>query len=272
MLDFKAYIESGILEQYVLGTLNESERLEVEHYAASYPLIRKELDQIEQAMETYALMHGKTPPAGTLENILSKIDAGNMATNPGNGTSTVTAQRGFSWTRFLAVGMTIKFVLTLSGLLYVFFRNQTLHNQLEAQQQQQIVAQSVYDSIVTEFNQMREEFIFLKDPNTRPVALVGQPPAPDAGAAIYFNPNSRRVYLSSLNLPLPPAGKQYQLWAIKDGEDPISLGVFDIPENRDAFVEFPFIEGAKAFAISLENAGGVAQPTQDQIYVMGSAG
>ncbi len=271
-MDVKAYIESGVLEQYVLGALNESERRDVERYAASYPAIRQELDQIEQAMETYALMHGKTPPAGTLERILSKIDAGNMATNSGNGTSTVPAQRGFSWTKFLAVGMTIKFILTLSGLLYVFFRNQALHNQLEAQQQQQIVAQSVCDSIATEFNQLRDELIFFKDPNTRPVALIGQPPAPDAEAAVYFNPNNRRVYLSSLNLPVPPSGKQYQLWAIKSNGTPVSLGVFNISNNKDAFIEFPFVEGAKTFAISLENAGGVAQPTIGQIYVMGSTG
>lgn len=270
-MDVKAYIESGVLEQYVLGALNESERRDVERYAASYPAIRQELDQIEQAMETYALMHGKTPPAGTLERILSKIDAGNMATNSGNGTSTVPAQRGFSWTKFLAVGMTIKFVLTLSGLLYVFFRNQALQDQVQVLQQQQVVAEAAYDSISNELSELQEEFIFLKDFDTRPIALNGLPVAPEAQAAIYFNPNSQRVYLSNLNLPSPSAGKQYQLWAIKEGENPVNMGVFNLPANGDAFIEFPLVVGATTFAISLEDAGGVAQPTQDQIYVMGSA-
>ena len=49
-IDVKEYIASGILELYVAGELSPEENLEVQHYAIQYPEIRKEIEEIEQAI------------------------------------------------------------------------------------------------------------------------------------------------------------------------------------------------------------------------------
>ena len=46
--DIKAYIESGILELYVLGDISTEEKLQVETMAAKHPAIKAELDEIER--------------------------------------------------------------------------------------------------------------------------------------------------------------------------------------------------------------------------------
>ena len=43
MKNIKSYLESGILEQYVLGDLSVEEKLDVENNARKYLEVRKEL-------------------------------------------------------------------------------------------------------------------------------------------------------------------------------------------------------------------------------------
>ena len=54
MEDIKAYIESGILELYVLGDVSPEERRQVEEMAVKHPAVKAELDEIERSMEFYA--------------------------------------------------------------------------------------------------------------------------------------------------------------------------------------------------------------------------
>lgn len=55
------YIESGILELYILGEVTPAEAAEVEQMAARYPAIRQELDAIRENLEQYALAHAVQP-------------------------------------------------------------------------------------------------------------------------------------------------------------------------------------------------------------------
>lgn len=57
----KEYIESGILESYVMGVASDIEREEVEMMAAANPEIRQEIYAISNALEKYALAHAIEP-------------------------------------------------------------------------------------------------------------------------------------------------------------------------------------------------------------------
>ncbi|MEM9847835.1 MAG: anti-sigma factor, partial [Bacteroidota bacterium] len=76
-------------------------------------------------------------------------------------------------------------------------------------------------------------------------------------AAIHRNTADQIAYLDVSQLPPPPTGKQYQLWFI-DTSAPESMGVFYL---SDAFIEVYYIATATIFAISLEDEGGSAVPT-----------
>ena len=66
-----------------------------------------------------------------------------------------------------------------------------------------------------------------------------------------------------------PADKQYQLWALKDGQ-PIDMGVFDPVTPEDGLLEMGRVPGADAFAVTLEPRGGSANPTLEEMYVYGT--
>lgn len=60
-MNSQEYIESGILERYVLGTASLAEQKEVEERAAADPTIQQEINAISEAFETLALQHAIAP-------------------------------------------------------------------------------------------------------------------------------------------------------------------------------------------------------------------
>ncbi|MEJ0083604.1 MAG: anti-sigma factor [Puia sp.] len=91
--------------------------------------------------------------------------------------------------------------------------------------------------------------------------------APSSLATVYWNTQSKDVYLLVNKLPAPVPDKQYQLWAIVDGK-PVDAGVFEMAEGI-SFVKLKTIPKAEAFAITLEKKGGSTKPDMDAMYVMG---
>jgi len=74
MIDISTYIESGILELYVLGNLTEAEIVDVQRLAATHPAIAQEIFEIEESLEIYAFSHPLLPDVMVKPTIFSTID------------------------------------------------------------------------------------------------------------------------------------------------------------------------------------------------------
>ena len=72
-MNTKEYIESGIIEQYVMGTVSAQERQEVECMSHIYPEIAAELISVQTAMEAFATSMQKTPPADLKNKIMASL-------------------------------------------------------------------------------------------------------------------------------------------------------------------------------------------------------
>lgn len=70
----KNYIESGILEQYVLGHTSPDETREIELVAAADPAIRMEIEKISEALMAYAMDHAINPSPILKPLLLATID------------------------------------------------------------------------------------------------------------------------------------------------------------------------------------------------------
>lgn len=73
MEDIRQYIESGILELYVLNDLTSQERREVETYAAMYPAIKQELNDISRTMELFADHNAIEPRESLRDTIVNQL-------------------------------------------------------------------------------------------------------------------------------------------------------------------------------------------------------
>jgi len=110
----------------------------------------------------------------------------------------------------------------------------------------------------------REEVIrFLSDPQVRIVNLAALPASPGASGQLLWNSRLRTGLLLVTGLPTTTADKAYELWGIA-GAEPVPAGVFAVNQGGVTLFRLPALPQAKnfdKFAVTLEPAGGVPQPT-----------
>jgi len=97
---------------------------------------------------------------------------------------------------------------------------------------------------------------------------------PDAKANVAWQPDRQSGVITINNMPPAGEGRDYQLWAVDANHpDPINAGIIHVEPNGVTRVRFKPDKDAsqiKAFAISLERAGGVPK-REGPIVMIGNA-
>lgn len=109
----------------------------------------------------------------------------------------------------------------------------------------------------------------LTAPDLEQVDLAGQAPAPRAAGRAFISRASGLLFAAT-GLPVPPAGRTYQLWLLTS-DAPVSAGLLkpDADGRVAAGFDTPAAPGRPTgLAVSIEPDGGVAAPT-GAIYLAG---
>ncbi len=269
-MNVKNYIESGILSLYVLGIATEEEAEEIEQLAATHPEIKQALTELQEAMDHYAAQFEVAPPAHLKEKVLNQL-ATQTTTSSDDHDPSLSAQGDASLTPlgkrynpFLVAASYI--LLALSFLLNIYLYNQWSDSERAlalARSEQYDMARSL-EVQNTQFTEMEEEIAILKNPNNTIITLQGvEELAPKATATIYWDKSKEEAYIYTASLPAPPAGKQYQLWAVED-DIVWDAGVFDLGLVQEVKCR----RKPTQFIITLEKAGGVPK-AEGAIYAVG---
>ncbi|HWV67452.1 hypothetical protein [Chitinophaga sp.] len=72
-MELKFYIESGIIESFVLGLASEEEVEELQHMRRLYPELDTEVEFVERRLERAAFDEPAMPPVEIRERVLQKI-------------------------------------------------------------------------------------------------------------------------------------------------------------------------------------------------------
>ena len=268
-VDVKAYIESGILEAYVLDALSPSERVEVETHISQHPELAAEVAEIESAMQSYAEAHAETPPAFMQEKIWSAI-SGESAVKENSHSRTIpftpeVRRRQYSWANAAVL-------LVLLGSMGV---NIMLWSQRNKADTELASIKASVDRLQKTNSEMNQKFVamnkandMLADTAMQAITMKSMVPGHPMVATVYWNKQSGEAYLAMQKLPMPEKGKQYQMWVIQDGK-PVSMGVLplELADGKLVAKLDMVIKDGQAFAISLEKEGG--NPTPTEVYVLG---
>ncbi len=255
-MDFKAYIESGVLELYVSGLLSETEAQQVEEYAAKYPEIHQEIDAIRSSVNNYARNSGRAPSASILNNALSQIrqdSSTESEVNQANEPQTTIDHQtmGRDWYK-IAASIALLISVGING--YFFNELQSAQNE-QADANQQIATLSNQLDVVTSVVNME-------------IPLYGLDVSPKSHATVYINEQTRDVYIKIGDLPVPPSGHQYQLWADRDGHMH-NIGVFH--HNKSLQHLTVFDGDFESLNVTLEEEGGSETATVERAYLSGKA-
>jgi cell division protein FtsB len=253
-MDPQSFIESGLLESYILGHCTPEEGALVERMAAEHPSVKKELAAIEQALEQYATAQAVTPPSGLKDKIMESIDRAGTPVETAPPGPAVRSSRIFQMISIGLAAATIVLAFNLNAL-------KTTQTQL----QQELATTKANLKTCSDRSELDKQFVnLLRDGDTKPVSLTD---GKSFYAFTFYNTVREETVLDLLGLAAPPPGKYMQFWGIVDGK-PVSLGMIDL-HSVGSRQSFKYLKGIAAFAISIEdNPNGVDSPT---IVIMNGA-
>lgn len=271
--DLKAYIESGILELYVLGDLSPEERLQVQDMASKHPAVKAELGEIEKSMELYAEANAIEPSEDLRHKVLNSLVT-NLAddrTFPSkqepvkDNIVQMAAPKQNNFYKYAFAACLVLLLASIVVLINVYSKLQNANTQLIAMN----TRNAQYAKTVSF---MDDQLDVYRDTTFKMVKLKGMPKHASASMIVAYSPEKKKVMIAMADLALPENDQehQYQLWALVGGK-PVSLGVFDKNgSDTAAMKEMASVGNPNAFAVTLEPRGGSINPTMDQMMVKGA--
>ncbi len=272
------YIESGLLELYAMGALQGDEAQKVADAIAQHPELRAEFEAISNALQSIAPIEGRGPQPDLKARILGSLPTDsakdtdtttvrdlptsappptNMIPFQGEAASVrATPSRG---RRYLLAASFIGLLLSASAALWFWA-------QLQSAQEQLAEAREERNQIEQVARQAQDQLSTVRNYDNKLVRMTSTGKVQGAIAVVYWNPKTNNVYVDAAGMPPLPEDKQYQLWAIADG-DPVDAGVFET--NTSNLQRMKEIREAKVFAVTIEPRGGSRTPTLETMTVVG---
>ncbi len=276
-INIKEYIASGKIEEYVLGVLPSEQQEEVEKIARQYPEVQKEIALAQASLEVYANGFAKNPPDDlkirildelatlSLDEAENKQQSSHLSVSTKQAAHTINAAQ--SNYRFPLMAASIALIMSLLGNIILYQNWKNTENKLQtALVNNEQFAQRLQVN-QTQNQSLDEELALLKNPQTQYVTLSGSEKYPDAKARVYWDKQSKKVFLQIQNLPPPPSGMQYQLWAVYQ-DRATDAGVFEMRTDNSQLQKMKNISQADMFVVTLEKEGGVPQP-EGEAYSIG---
>lgn len=259
-METKEYIESGILELYVYGSLSETESEEVAEMAKKYPEINAEIIAIEKSM---LALSSSFAPFQSVKNYAAIKEKLNLSTP-----EVINMSPKRNWAQY--VGWAAAIIL-MAGIGFQYNQLEVTNNQIVTTNLEKVKIEKERNELATKKAAIETHLAVIKDDKNTVITLGGQTVSPESSAKVYWNKETQTVYVDASGLPEPPKGMVYQVWALKlNPLTPTSIGLLDkFKDNNERFFAVSNIAEAEAFGITLEPAGGSLTPTLEQLYTLG---
>ncbi|MBO0322587.1 anti-sigma factor [Muricauda sp. CAU 1633] len=241
----KQFLDSDILEKYLVGDTTKEEALQAERYIAMYPEVRDTYNELQDNLETFAKMYAKKTPEGLKEIIIASAK-----------------QEKAVFKRFYkyAIAASVAIMIFAGSSYFFWSQNQSL------QEENTLVTNKIKyleDNMKDQLEDMRNQFIVLNNPDTRKYQLKGQREGKELKAIAYINPVKKLSYINVSNVPQLPENKCFQMWAEVNGEL-VNLGVIKQLDDKDKLLALPYADKAVGY-ITIEPQGGNTSPSVDNI-------
>ncbi len=261
-MNVQDYISSGIVESYVLGLASPEEQAEFERMCKQHAEVSQARIDFEYSIEQQAMQNAVQPPPALKQQIMDAVQHSEAKIIHINAGAAVIK---INWLKYAAFACAILLAGSVYWNISQYNRNQKLQRSYDE------IAKD-YDSTAVRLSEIEDEIAMITlNPNVKMAAMKGLEPSPASFATVYWDTTTKDVYLLVNNLPKPANDKQYQLWALFDGK-PIDVGMIDndsFTGQKKLLLQMKNVNGAQAFAITLEKKGGNPTP-KGPMYTLGN--
>lgn len=260
-LNKEQIISEGYLEAYITEDMSKEDALEVENWIRKDHDISAEYYRLQKLVEHLAFQYKHEIPVqikrGVMENpeVMTKMNSVGTRTIQSNGI------------KLMMAASVMVAVLSVLTSFYFWKQWQTSDEELSTLISQNLELAYNFNQVNEELTDLRQDVAVLISPQYQRVILDGTENSPDAAAVVYWNSTNQKVFLNTTAMLSLPVNKQYQLWALVDGQ-PVDAGIFDVQTGK--FQIMKDIEKADAFAVTIEPKGGSVNPTLSTLQVIGN--
>ncbi len=267
-MDVNNYIESGIIEAYVLGLATHEEQQELELLCIKHPEIKQAITDFEISMENEALNstalahpHLKDAIWKKINEIEAPIIPISKTQAPNHKTLTA-APKSIKWLRG-AIAASI--ILLLSSILLNFY----YYGQYKSTIREVNALVNYQKQKDTENTAIQASVKMACDPMVRKISMGGTAGWEHCKATLFWDSKTNDVYIIIDEPHEMPKTMELQLWAIKNGK-PLNAGI--IKENKNfVMIKMGNIKDADSFALTLEQKDrkDTNIPDMNNVHIMG---
>jgi anti-sigma-K factor RskA len=252
---------------YAFDTLDASERREFEAHLHTCAECQRDVQDASRLAEGLGQLPERVPlPSGLRDRVLRAATA-----EPGDHRSGLprAPARTRALTMWLALAASLVAVIA-AGMAWMEHRQaaaslaELARDRQQVTETQQALARALADAVET-----RRVMDIVTAADATRVDLAGQAAAPQAAGRVFWSA-SRGLFFTASSLPALPQDRIYQLWYVTAGA-PVSAALLSPDTSgRVTITRPPAVPGRpKAFALTIEPAGGVPAPT-GAMYLLGS--
>jgi len=255
MMDKKTLLENGLLEQYLLGELDDAQIKIIEDVLASDNDLKLHLDQLEQDFESLGMENAIAPPKHVKQQLLEHINAS------GDANSTIIPINSKTNTKFY-LGIAASFAgLFLLSSVWMFYQWTTTKTELQTVQQNNTELNKKVDQLNKSLTTTTDLYATLSHPDTKQYIIEGNTLIPEGKVISYINHKTQSVVINTERLPKIDDDHDYQMWADVDGEM-IDMGVIS---KTESLIAMNYINDSESLNITIEPLGGNDHPTVSRL-------
>ncbi|WP_179317890.1 anti-sigma factor domain-containing protein [Winogradskyella undariae] len=238
------FLNSDLLQKYLIGETSTAESKEVEYFISSYPEATEAYEKLQDNLEIIAKAGAVDLPKDFLNDILESLEE---TTEPK--VIHITQNRKTPWYSFAASAAAVIFAVT-SFMFYQ--KNEELKNE------NNVVVDEIFDlrgdieSNNSKLDELSRELLKLNNPDSKKYVINGNDRAKNLKTVAYINPVEKTSMIDVVTLPQLPKEQQYQIWAeLQDRM--VNLGILD--ESDRKLKQIPYMEDALALSIKIGTKG-----------------
>ncbi|APY11914.1 RNA polymerase subunit sigma-70 [Seonamhaeicola sp. S2-3] len=239
------FLNSGLLEKYLIGETTSAETEMVESYISKFPEVQNTYDTLQQNLEIVAKSNAVEAPKHILNNILEELDEAPVV-------KMNTTRSRKTWYKY-SIAASVAAVVFACTSYFLYNQNQKLA------EENQVVVDEIFDlrSDIEQNNKMLDnvmrQLLKLNNPETEKYIINGNERAKELKTVAYINPKEKTSMIDVVSLPELPEEQCYQIWADIQGKM-VSLGILNETDRK--LMNIPYAEDALALNITIEPKGG----------------
>jgi anti-sigma-K factor RskA len=254
-------------ELYELGVLDGSEKTEFEAQLADSAERRCKLAAARGRLALLALAAPSVAlPPEVRERILESFKARNAQQLEGEQSL---RPRRRSWTAAWAPVWAVTCLILVVVAAWLAIDNRKLSSRLAELEFTRAQLEASSRELQVSTARAKAALNVITAPETIQVDLSPTATRPVPHGKAFYNPTGGLLFYTT-NLRSLPAGQTYELWLIPAQGSPVDAGVFNTNSRGNGQVILPSLPHgltAKAFAVTIEPAGGVPAPTGPKVLI-----